>query len=236
MGKNRRSKKSVRLHNTNLSEIDRFRQLIERGFSANPWARLGIEEPANNNLNILDESDEEKAEGSESAQLFELTEILFSSAEQAAENLVSASIRNPEIAEALETTVNEQGVKIGKWQIKVKTDNSKGKPIKYFDVCHSITNQFVVKNLSIYEAALALVRYLNHGKSLNSREIQSILRLETQYYSKKVDALTHQVNALKSSKKGEHTRAFVLENRFKESAAKARRIEVQLRAAAKEAL
>lgn len=224
-------------HREEVEEMERFRKIIENGFSNNPWDRVGGKpDYSSDESERLDEVHTPNGPDKDMARFVKLMEGMYDTAEDAATSLVEASISDPEIAEALETSVIKGGVKIGKWQIRVRTDESRGKAKKYFDVRHSVSRQIIAKNLCIYEAALALVRYLNKGKTINGPEIQKVLRLERDYHSYKIDALTHNINSLRAEKRKDYDKAFILETRFKEAAVKARRLEEEIRSLSKSSL
>lgn len=219
-----------------IDEMRRFRKIIENGFSADPWARVGgrpegIDSSGDlPNVEPLDTRiDENNSNDADMVRFVSIIDDLYGSPKEAAKKLMEASIDNTEIAEAIDTRVTDNGVQIGKWQIRVRTDESKGKPKKYFDVRHSVSKQVVAKNLYLYEAALALVRYLNKGLPINSSEIVSLLSLERNYHAHRVDALTHKIGRIKAEKRGDSDKAFVLENRYGVSVAKARKLEEQIK-------
>lgn len=218
-----------------VAEMERFRKIIEGGFSKDPWDRVGGKPDPSVTAPDRPVSTA-NGEDKDMVKFVALMENMYGDPEKAAEKLVEASANNPEMAEALDTTTNKDGVKIGKWQIRVRTDESSGKKKKYFDVAHSVSKQVIAKNLYVYEAALALVRYLNKGKPINGPEIQKVLKTEQSYYSHRVDALTHQVNSLKALKRNDHEKSAILETRYQEAKAKALKLEEQLRSIAKSAL
>lgn len=224
------------ISNEDVDEMKKFRQIIESGFSNDSRPCAGSDSvTARSSLNEGKKAiDTPNGPDADMVNFVNIMEGLYDGT--VVEKLAGAAINNPELAEALDTSVTNNGVNVGKWQIRVRTDESRGKAKKYFDVAHTISKQVIAKNLCIYEAALALVRYLNNGKPINGSEIKNLLNLERNYHSHMIDALTYKVNSLKAEKRKEYDRSFILETRYTESKAKALRLEKKIQDLSKTSL
>lgn len=89
------------------------------------------------------------------------------------------------VAEAMVTERTATGVRIGHWEINRKDSGNRS----FFDVVSADSGVAVVKELTLYEAALGLVRILNEGGVLNSVDALDILRTEQDYSTALSDAI-----------------------------------------------
>lgn len=89
------------------------------------------------------------------------------------------------LTEALETEITPEGARVGGWDIKV---HGEGKQ-KLYDVVGVNEGVVIARDLSLYEAALGLVRVLNAGGVVNSPEALEILSAEREYASALHDAV-----------------------------------------------
>jgi hypothetical protein len=106
-----------------------------------------------------------------------------------AQRLVEDANNDPRTLEAIHTQSTGSGVKIGKYEVIVELLESDNKTRKVYNVMHSENDQLMVKDLSVLEAAHAIVRYLNKGVPFDNNKIQSILDLEETYSRNKIDAI-----------------------------------------------
>lgn len=149
----------------------------------------------------------------------------------AAQEVIEESQHNPILKEALETSVVDDGIKIGKWKIVVNLVETAGQKKKHFDVVHSITNQVIAEDLWLYEAALGLVRFLNRGFPINGKEIKRILFHEENFATHKQDALMFREKVEVAMEKGDHEKVSIYEARFdfsKDKALRAKKSITQL--------
>jgi len=100
--------------------------------------------------------------------------------------------------EALETSRIDDGVKVGKYKIKIQENKKRLAGKQYYSIYHSITNETIADDLSLYETALAAVRFLNNGKFVNSKEVRKLFEQDDIYTSHRVDALRYKYRLSKS--------------------------------------
>ncbi|NJO62655.1 MAG: hypothetical protein HC836_31825 [Richelia sp. RM2_1_2] len=143
--------------------------------------------------------------------------------------MLEISQSNPEIAEALSIKSDKNGVYVNKWYIKVRSAEVVGKVKKHFDIIDIVTKKVLVADLFLYEAALAIVRYLNTNKLLTSPEIANILFLEKKYTQSSIDALLHKRNMIKAQRDKNEEKAFYSESRYKDSLHKALKLESDIK-------
>jgi hypothetical protein len=208
-----------------VAEMEKFKAIIE-GFGS---VSIPINESGHSTSNAIQTSNGPDKDMKRFVQIMNNVDMnkVTNAAKVATKQLLTEAAFNPELAEALETTPTEDGVKIGKWRIRAKLSESKKR--KYFDVFHSTTNQTIAKNLFIYEAALALVRLLNKGKPINSPEIKQVLALEEQYASARTKALQYKITSLRALKENNVVKSEIYENRYDVIVAKALLLEENIR-------
>lgn len=113
-------------------------------------------------------------------------------------------------------------VKIGNiFEIRVRTMESLRGNKKVYDIYNSATNECISDDLFLYEAAYAIVKYLNKGYNLLSSEIRNIARLEQDYASLRTDAGIFKVRLTESLKRNDTQRAALFETRFQDAKDKA---------------
>lgn len=218
-----------------IEELERFRTILRNGFSADPWARVGGK-PNWAEPNLIDVDMDDTIKSESITPIVEIITELYNTPTNAVEKLIEASSDNPEIAEALNTTKLDDGIIIGKWKICARLVGSGKKQRKQFDIINTLTKKTVVKMLCIYEAALAIVRYLNNGKHISSQEIQNVLQLEKSFYAHRTDSINYNINMIRALKRNDEEKAFVLETRKKDAIVKALQLEKEIQCLADSAL
>lgn len=103
-------------------------------------------------------------------------------------DMLTEGVRSPEVNEALNTQRTQEGVKIGRYQIHIKEDQSRVAGKQYFSIYNSLTNDVIADDISLYETALGAVRMLNSGRFANSKEVMNLFEQDAQYTSHKIDA------------------------------------------------
>ena len=96
-----------------------------------------------------------------------------------------------ELAEAIQTERTETGVNVGRYQIMIKENPRRLAGKQYYSIYHSVTNDVIADDLSLYETALTAVRLLNNGKYANCKEIRKLFEQDDLYTAHRVDALTY---------------------------------------------
>jgi len=115
------------------------------------------------------------------------------------DNMITESVQYSDVAEALTTERISNGVKVGRYQILNKSDESRLAGNHFYSIYNSITNDTIADDISLYETALAVVRLLNSGRFTNCAEIRNLYEQDDAYTSHKVDALTYKRRSLTTS-------------------------------------
>ena len=105
--------------------------------------------------------------------------------------MVTESQYDPQLKEALVTTRNTDGVKIGAYQIKINQNDDRMVNKQSFSVINKISGETIAHELGLYEAAHGLVKLLNAGNFVNSIPVRELLETEAAYTSHKMDAIRY---------------------------------------------
>lgn len=97
------------------------------------------------------------------------------------------AVYDRDLREALVTERTSRGARVGNWEILVHEHGKR----KFYDVVHIDGISCIAADLVLYEAAHGLVRILNEGGRLNSREAVNLLRAEQDYTSAVNDAVLY---------------------------------------------
>ena len=149
----------------------------------------------------------------------------FNGSQSLDKRLADRSETNRELREALVTEVTDRGTRVGSWEIII---NENGEGLKNFDVTNVHTGEPIASNLTVYDAALGIARYLNEGMTINSREIRDILNVEASYDSSRRDAANFKSRMETFSRSGNASRAGIMEARYVESLDKAKSARINL--------
>jgi hypothetical protein len=103
--------------------------------------------------------------------------------------MITESSTHAEVAEALHTTRTDNGVKVGRYQIMIKSDPKRLAGKQFYSIYNSLTNDVIADDISLYETALGVIRLLNSGKYANSHEVMKLFEHDDAYTSHRVDAL-----------------------------------------------
>jgi hypothetical protein len=135
--------------------------------------------------------------------------------------LAEESINDSRLQEALETSVTKSGIVIGKWDVVSSLNESDSNKHKNFDVRNATTKQTAYKNLTLIEAAHAVIRYLNKGMPISDPKINAVLELEEIYHRNRNDATRFKQRYNRCVELKEKQAAFVFADRFQVARANA---------------
>jgi hypothetical protein len=125
---------------------------------------------------------------------------------------------DPELEEAIQTDRTANSVNVGRYQIMIKENPKRLAGKQYYSIYHSVTNDVIADDLSLYETALAAVRLLNNGKFANCKEIRKLFEQDDIYTSHRVDALMYK---RKLNKNTDPFKQDIYESRYQASIDKA---------------
>lgn len=119
----------------------------------------------------------------------EILKKFHSATGEVAERLVEDSHYSSEVKEALQTKATATGAVIGKWEVKIRMSESENTARKIYDVINPVTYEVMCEGLVIFEAAHAIMKYLNKGLNLSNNKIVTVLDLEETYNRNRMDAV-----------------------------------------------
>jgi hypothetical protein len=119
-----------------------------------------------------------------------------------------------ELAEAIQTERVKDGVNVGRYQIMIKENTKRLAGKQYYSIYHSVTNDVIADDISLYETALAVVRALNNGKFTNCKEIRKLFEQDDIYTAHKIDALMYKRKLQKNTDRMKHD---IYESRYQAS-------------------
>jgi len=105
--------------------------------------------------------------------------------------MVTESSNSPAMAEAINTSRNEDGVKVGRYQILIKDDATRKVGKQYYSIYNTVTGDVIADDISLYETAISVVRLLNAGRYANSHEVRKLFEQDDLYTSHKLDAMMY---------------------------------------------
>ena len=132
---------------------------------------------------------------------------------QVSGEMLTESHSNPELREALATEANSDGVKVGVYQIQVRSDSDRMVNKQYYSVVNKLTGETLAHELSLYEAAHGLVRLLNGGNFVNSAPVRELLNAESVFTSQRIDAARFRHRMKKAREMGDDQKAHLYETR-----------------------
>lgn len=107
------------------------------------------------------------------------------------DNMITEGVDSPHVSEALYTERTDIGIKVGRYQILIKEDQKRLAGKQFYSIFNSLTNDTIADDISLYEAALAVVRLLNNGHFANSVDVRKLFEHDDAYTSHRIDALTY---------------------------------------------
>lgn len=162
------------------------------------------------------------APASDQAAMKNILESFYSAAGDALNETVEvAQQHDPRLMEALNTTRTDEGAIIGSWEVRVKVTESAGAKRKMYDVMHPGTKDILFKDLVIFEAAHAIVRYLNKGLGTANPKITEIADLEEVYRRNRQDAVIFKKRYERCMELKEMAAGEVFEARYQKARAQA---------------
>jgi hypothetical protein len=145
------------------------------------------------------------------------------------DQMISERHMDPHLQEALITESVPGGVKIGVYEILQHQDNTRVAGHQYYSVINKHTQETLAHELSLYEAAHGLVKLLNRGEFINSSAVRALLEAESVYTGQKIDAVHHHRHMRAAERRGDSTKAQLMESRKQASMDRAMKAKHQLR-------
>jgi hypothetical protein len=127
---------------------------------------------------------------SDASDMKRILESFYGAAGSAVQDVIETSAHDRDLREAMITTRTPQGVAIGAWEVRARlTESTTGPQRKIYDVLQAGSTEKLFDGLVIFEAAHAIVRYLNKGLGTTHPKITEIADLEETYRRNRQDAV-----------------------------------------------
>jgi hypothetical protein len=130
------------------------------------------------------------------------------------DDLLTEGYTDTRVANALYTEREPDGVKVGRYKIEVRQDDTRLAGKQYYAIYNTLTKDVIADDLSLYETALTVVRLLNGGKVANSPEVMKLFEQDDLYTSHKVDALLYKTRLKKTNNTSKRS---IYESRYQAS-------------------
>lgn len=199
-----------------VSDMKRFLDLLQEGTDAGPVA--GTVEPTYNQSYTR-----EAPSLSENANdMKRILESFYRAGGEVVEDLRETAKKDPTLREAMSTKETPTGAVIGGWEVRVRlTETKSKKQLKEYDIIDPTRQYVMFERLSLYEAAHAMVRYLNKGLDPEHQKIQEIADLEETYRRNRQDAAQFKRRFERCVELDEMAAADVFEARYQKARAQA---------------
>jgi hypothetical protein len=131
--------------------------------------------------------------------------------------VVSETRNDKQLREAVRTQRNDDGVKVGSYQIMIKEDEKRIAGKQYYSIYHSQTGDVIADDLTLYETALSVVKLLNNGKYVNHSTVRKLFEADDKYTACRTDAIMFKRRAKMADKNGEYGKVDMYESRYQSS-------------------
>ena len=160
------------------------------------------------------------SEAANTAAMKSILESFYAVADDTVNEIVETIPHSPKLAEAIQTSRVAGGAKIGSWVVRSYTGGPEGQDT-FFDITNPETNEILFEDFVIFEAAHAIVRYLNKGLNETHAKIIEILDFEENYRRNRQDAAVFKRRYTKCKENKELSAAEVFKSRFQKAKAQA---------------
>lgn len=146
---------------------------------------------------------------------------LHDSGQKVMKRVVKQSSNDRQLKDALMTSISNNGMKIGKWEIrKVLREGLTKREEVVYHVRNIDSGKKVCASLMVLESAKAIIRILGTGASIDDTQIQKIASLEVEYHRLREQALHEKISWHRAKKNNDEFRMDLYEAKF--DAAKSR--------------
>lgn len=130
------------------------------------------------------------------------------------QEVVTESAYDPQLRQAVNTVRNEEGVKVGNYQIMIHEDEKRVAGKQYYSIYNVRTNDVIASDLTLYETALSVVKLLNSGAYANNPTIRKLFEFDDYYTSQRTDAIRFKVRMRKAEQQRDFAKFDLYESRY----------------------
>lgn len=130
------------------------------------------------------------------------------------QQVVYESEQDPQLRNAIATQRNDDGVKVGSYQIMIKEDEKRLAGKQYYSIYHTRTNDIIADDLTLYETALTIVKILNSGRYVNDPLVRKLFEADDRYTAHRTDAIRFKARMKQAAHRGDESKRDVFESRY----------------------
>lgn len=155
------------------------------------------------------------------ASMQAIMESFRDAAGDALDDVMEVAKHDRNLTEAMQTHATKTGAIIGAWEVRVHLSESTNSKRKSYDVRQPVSGDVLFERLEIFEAAHAIVRYLNKGLHTTHPKITEIADLEEIYRRNRQDAVVFKKRYERCIELDQNAAAEVFEARHQKARAQA---------------
>lgn len=157
-------------------------------------------------------------------------EAFYRAGGEVAEDIATKATVDPIYEEYLAVAPERNAIRVGKkYEIRVREIESIGGDKKVYDIVEIKNNETLTSDLFLYEAAYAIVKYLNKGENILSAKIREIAALEQCYANLRQDAGLFKKRIREAIQTKNETKIALFEDRFDKAKNDALQIKSKIR-------
>lgn len=119
-----------------------------------------------------------------------------------------------QLEQAVNTVRNEEGVKVGNYQIMIHEDDTRLAGKQYYSIYNVKTNDVIASDLTLYETALSVVKLLNNGAYANNSTVRKLFEYDDYYTSHRTDAIRFKARMRKADAQRDFAKLDMYESRY----------------------
>jgi hypothetical protein len=121
-----------------------------------------------------------------------------------------------QLNEAINTKRIDNNVKIGNYDITIKTDNERIAGKQYYSITNTKSGDIIASDITLYEIALQVIKQLNNGKFVNSSIVRKLFEMDDKYTSQKISTIQFKQRFISSKKNNNISKSEIYENRYQQ--------------------
>lgn len=130
------------------------------------------------------------------------------------QEVITESEYDPQLRQAVNTVRNDEGVKVGNYQIMIHEDEKRLAGKQYYSIYNVKTNDVIASDLTLYETALSVVKLLNNGLYTNNPTIRKLFEFDDYYTSQRTDAIRFKARMRKAEQQRDFAKFDLYESRY----------------------
>jgi hypothetical protein len=130
------------------------------------------------------------------------------------QEVVTESASNPQLRQDVNTVRNDEGVKVGNYQIMIHEDATRVAGKQYYSIYNIRTNDVIASDLTLYETALSVVKLLNNGVYANNPTVRKLFEFDDYYTSHRTDAIRFKARMRKAEQQRDFAKLDMYESRY----------------------